>query len=99
MILPIFRAPAKQITKTGQLEVRTTRGGERPIKSNSAPLSISEGRGSLVFFNPASFFRFPMTGLQYMSQARSADEKANAQLDFASWVDWLYPVGSSDLVD
>ena len=49
-----------------------------------------------MFFNPASFFRFPMTGLQYMSEAKTAEEKANSRLDFASWVDWLYPVGSSD---
>jgi hypothetical protein len=74
----------------GSLEIKTTQRWEVPDASNSKPLSISEGRGSLVFFNPASFFRFPMTGLQYMSDAASPEERANLNLDFASWVEWLY---------
>jgi hypothetical protein len=39
-----------------------------------------------------------MTGLQYMSQAKTPQEKANVHLDFETWINWLYPSSSSDSV-
>jgi hypothetical protein len=76
----------------GRFEIRTTSRWETPTKLNSKPLSISEGRGSLVFYNPASFFRFPMTGLQFISSTIALEEQADLTLDFSTWVKWLYPV-------
>lgn len=52
-----------------------------------------------MFFNPASFFRFPMAGLQYISQARTAEEKKSAKVDFVSWVNWLYPASGQNEVN
>lgn len=55
------------------LQLVTTVDYERPRTGNTMPLhAIGSGRGSIVLYNQASFFHWPVTGKRFMREAEQA---------------------------
>lgn len=55
------------------MELVTTADWEWPSSDNIRPLrTIGSGRGSIVLYNQASTFHWPLTGYQYMDDAVAA---------------------------
>jgi len=52
------------------IDLVTTKEGERPTKENSTPLDGSDGRGSCVWFNQASVFQTSELGTETVALAK-----------------------------